>query len=273
MIFESFVNLTDLDLAFAHWQNIEEWGTPTNQAENDYEYAPTRSERKNNNWNEAITKERKNYYQQLLQIVKNNLKDLQAYKLSIPKTRQQNFEFGGQFDFSVSIVVAQTPNNHWLCLTPTVPDQVNYYNRQKKNPAKEPTIIYSVELGSETEQVIAEIQFILDKITPIQIYGYYHGGYNYTYQHRIVGAIAATKESAIALALQSAEMVFIEKTTVEYAGDYRNPQLNQFMNKCLGDRTFYDLSFWDAGYTYELGQTPTGDWLGTCHQKEFEYNP
>ena len=107
----------------------------------------------------------------------------------------------------------------------------------------------------------------------IQIYGYYHGGYNYTYQHRIVGAIAATKESAIALALQSAEMVFIEKTTVEYAGDYRNPQLNQFMNKCLGDRTFYDLSFWDAGYTYELGQTPTGDWLGTCHQKEFEYNP
>ena len=168
MIFESFVNLTDLDLAFAHWQNIEEWGTPTNQAENDYEYAPTRSERKNNNWNEAITKERKNYYQQLLQIVKNNLKDLQAYKLSIPKTRQQNFEFGGQFDFSVSIVVAQTPNNHWLCLTPTVPDQVNYYNRQKKNPAKEPTIIYSVELGSETEQVIAEIQFILDKITPIE---------------------------------------------------------------------------------------------------------
>ena len=58
MIFEGFVNLTDLELAFAHWQNIEEWGTPTNQAENDYEYAPS-SERKNDNWDENIAKERK----------------------------------------------------------------------------------------------------------------------------------------------------------------------------------------------------------------------
>lgn len=272
MISQGFVNLTDLELAFAHWQNIEEWGTPTNQAENDYEYAPTRSKRKNDNWDEIIAKERKNYYQQLLQLITNKLQNIQAYNLSIPKTNHLNFEFGGQLDFSVSIVVAQTSATSWLCFAPTVPNQVDYYGRTKKNSTKEQTIIQSVELGSETKQITAKIQPILDKITPILIYEYYHGGYNGTYQHRIVSAIAETKESAIALALQNTEMVAIEKTTVGFPGE-RNPQLDQFMNTCLRDRTIYDLSFWDMGYTYDLGQTPTGDWIGTRYQKEFEYNP
>lgn len=269
MIFQGFVDLTDLELAFAHWQNIEEWETPTEQGKYG-EYAPARSEEKNDNWSGNFAKERKNYYQELLQIT-TNLQNIQAYNLSIPKTERQYFEWDHP-DFSVSIVVAQTSNTSWLCLAPTVPDQVNYCSRKKKNSAKEPTIIQSVELGSETEQVVAKIQSILDKITPISIYGYYHGGYDYTYKHRIVGAIAETKESAIALALQSAEMVVIEKTAVRNPNEC-NPQLHQFMNTCLRDRTIYDLSFWDIGYTYDLGQTPTGDWIGTRYQQEFEYNP
>ncbi len=68
-------------------------------------------------------------------------------------------------------------------------------------------------------------------------------------------------------------MVVIEKTTVEYSGDRNNPKLNQFMNKYLRDRTIYDLSFWDIGYTYDLGQTPTSDWVGARYKNEFEYNP
>lgn len=44
MISEGFVNLTDIELAFKHWQKIEKWGTPTNQ-QKFCEYAPPRSER------------------------------------------------------------------------------------------------------------------------------------------------------------------------------------------------------------------------------------
>lgn len=62
MTSEGFVSLTDLELAFKHWQNVERWGTPTDQ--NTFcEYAPPRSERMDDSWNEAIAIERQGYYQ------------------------------------------------------------------------------------------------------------------------------------------------------------------------------------------------------------------
>ena len=60
---KGFVNLTDLELAFKHWQNIEQGGTPTDQKT--FEYAEPRSERMDDTWNEAIAIERQGYYQQL----------------------------------------------------------------------------------------------------------------------------------------------------------------------------------------------------------------
>ncbi|MHC5726419.1 MAG: hypothetical protein ACYT04_56840 [Nostoc sp.] len=74
-----------------HWQKIEEWGTPTNQQEF-CEYAPPRSEREDNTWNENIANERQGYYQQLQQLVKNHLQNIQAYNLSVPKAGHQSFE-------------------------------------------------------------------------------------------------------------------------------------------------------------------------------------
>jgi len=268
MISEGFVSLTDVELAFEHWQNIEAWGTPTNQATFEYEYAPTRSERKNDNWNETIAKERKSYYQNLLEKITHDLQSLQTYNLSVsPRIKQQNY--------SVSIVVAQTSEKDWLCLAPTTPNQVSCYRRDRQNLERDKTIVYHPELLASTREIIdTEIQPLLDKITPITIYGYYHGAYNYTYQHQIIAAVAKTKSEAIALALQKAEMVFIKKTTVEYASDkYNGRKLSQFMNKCLSDRTIYDISFWDIGYTYELGKTSVGDWIGKRYQSEFDYNP
>lgn len=125
MTSEGFVNLTYVELAFEHWQNIEEWGTPTNQAKFG-EYAPTRSERKKDDWNDTIAKERKSYYQQILDTISANFHNLQAYNLSIPRIKQQNIEWEHP-SFYVSIVVAQTPAQNWLCLAPTTPNQVTYY--------------------------------------------------------------------------------------------------------------------------------------------------
>jgi hypothetical protein len=270
MISEGFVNLTDIELVFKHWQNIEEWGTPTNQQEFG-EYAPPRSERKDKSWNESISNERLSYYQQLQQLVKKHLQNIQAYNLSVPKAGHQSFEWKHPY-FSVSIVVGETSDRHYFCLAPTVPDQTSY-NRRSRNQSK--TQIICEESPSQGNQtLITEVQILLNNLTPITNYGYYHGGYNYTYQHQIVGAIAKTKTTAIQLALQAATMVFLEKRTVEYADNvYNSRKLSQFMNQCLRDRTLYNISFWDVGYSYEVGQTPAGDWIGERSTSEFEYNP
>lgn len=95
--------------------------------------------------------------------------------------------------------------------------------------------------------------------------------YNETYQHQIVCAASPTKDYAIAQALRAAKMLIVEKTNIEYVKDSK--KLSQFMNAKLRDRTIYNLSFWDIGYTYELGQASNGDWLGVRFVSEFEYNP
>jgi len=50
-------------------------------------------------------------------------------------------------------------------------------------------------------------------------------------------------------------------------------KISKFMNQCLKSRIKYNIAFWDIGYTYEVGQTPDGDWIGTSCEYEFEYNP
>ncbi|MEH2378337.1 MAG: hypothetical protein V7K27_05440 [Nostoc sp.] len=270
MISEGFVHLTNIELAFKHWQNIEEWRTPTNQQEF-CEYAPPRSEREDNTWNESIANERLGYYQQLQQLVENHLQNIQAYNLSVPKAAHQSFEWEHPY-FSVSIVVGETSDRNWFCLAPTIPDQVSYNHRDRNQPTTQ--IVYEESPSEAPQTLITEVQILLNNLTPITNYGYYHGGYNYTYQHQIVGAIAKSKTTAIELALQAATMVFLEKRTVEYTdGRYNSRKLSQFMNQCLHNRTDYSISFWDVGYTYEVGQTPAGDLLGVRSQSEFEYNP
>jgi hypothetical protein len=76
------------------------------------------------------------------------------------------------------------------------------------------------------------------------------------------------------MALQAAGMLTVEKTNFEYAlNKYNSRKLSQFFNSKLSEHTIYSLSFWDIGYTYEIGQGPTGEWLGIQSPLEFEYNP
>lgn len=257
IISQGFVNPTDIELVFEHWQNIESWGTPTNQALNDYEYAPSRSER-NDGWNEEIENQRKEYYQELQQLITTNFHNIQAYNLRVPKSTDKYFEWEHP-DFSVSIIVAQIKDNRWCCFAPTVLNQVDYsWNR--------------IPLQNNLIQAPdGEIQSILDKLTPVEIYGYYYGGYREVYEHRIVSVVGDSKEETLAIALQSSSMVTVENLAAEYAGN--SGKLSQFMNQCLKSGTKYNIGFWDIGYSYEIGQTPDGDWIGTSSEYEFEYNP
>lgn len=131
MVSEGFVSLTDPELAFEHWQNIEHWGTPTNPL--DYEYAPPRSKRDDETWSDTIATKRQEYYQQLQQLLATNLQSLQAYNLSVLNFSRHSFEWSHP-NFSVSIVVGETREHHWLCIAPTVPDELGGFHR--RNPAQ-----------------------------------------------------------------------------------------------------------------------------------------
>ncbi len=256
-----FINPTDIELVFQHWQNIEIWGTPTNQDELCWEYAPPRSQRYDD-WNEEIENQRKEYYQELQRLITTNLNNVQAYNLRDDRNDEHRFDWQ-HLDFSVSIIVAQTKDNRWFCLAPTVPNQVIYFGNRKTTLQNQPT-----------QAPDTEIQTILNKLTPIEIYGYYDGGYRETYQHHIVSAIGDSREEVFATALQAANMVLIEDLTTYNSNDCHNtPELHQFMKQNLQSTIRYNIGFWDIGYTYEVGQTPAGDWIGTSSEYEFEYNP
>ena len=131
---------------------------------------------------------------------------------------------------------------------------------------------------SSIDNTIAEpLTQYLKQLLPLEIYGYYHGGYNYAYQHRIVGAIASTQSLAIEKALIAARMLIARKATSKVVRslmtDCNSDRLGLFMDQCLQDRTRYTLSLWDVGYCYEVGKTPVKDWIGVRSMGEFEYNP
>jgi hypothetical protein len=254
--FEGLVKETDLELVFQHWQKMEEWGTPTDMHRDDCEYAPYRSEREDEDeeyeedWNESIAIERHSLYQQLQQLLTTNFTNLQSYKISSM----------GRSSFYISIIVAQTVDGRWLCLIPTIPDQV-ISDEEPENRVQ----ILEIDPTS-----VPEISSILARLKPLKMYGYYHGGYNYCYQHQIVEAIASTKELAIEQALKAVKSIFITPIDTEYKDDVN---ISRFMNKCLQDRTYYSIAFWDSTYIYEVARTPDFDWLGVRSSLEFEYNP
>jgi hypothetical protein len=161
-------------------------------------------------------------------------------------------------------------------IAPTVPDQVGFH-RRKSNQGTTPAILVDTLQGNgeliANSPLTNQICSLLDQLRPIEIYGYYYGGYNYSYDHRIVGAVTSTQSSAIELALQAAEMLVLRKPAAESLDAYSSQEITQFMNRCLRDRTLYSLSFWDISYTYEFGQTPANDWIGVRSRGEFEYNP
>lgn len=272
-IAEGFVTLTDVDVAIAHWQAVERWGTPTDQSKNDYEYAPSRNERKDG-WNAEIEAKRAESYQQLSQLLKAQLRDLQAFRLSVSAQTDYYFTWDHP-EFCFYILIGKTDNGDWLCFSPTVPDvapdhpeQVIYRcSKQSNSVLSEATNIK--KLSAKALEFPSKIDNIISELQPIELYEYYYGGYKGIYDHQLFYAFANKKADAIEQALQSPGMLTVEKTNILYGSD----KLSQFFKVKLGACAIYRLSFWDIGYTYEVGQTPTGDWLGVRSLLEFEYNP
>ncbi|WP_202220016.1 hypothetical protein [Okeania sp. KiyG1] len=308
MISEGCIHLTDVELAIAHWQDVEHWGTPTYQTEDDFEYAPFRHEEDDDRdyeyapfkydededediWSDEIEAFRVDRYQQLLTLLKAELLDLQAFRL----TTIEHLKRGHPY-FYFHILIGKTEDGDWFCFSPIVPDQVSDPNHHTERFADNEDWFYFLptklkqegdrpftplktgdtetnSLNPKTSDLQSKIDAILSELPPITIYGYYGGGYDYTYKHQIVYATASNKILAIEKALQAAEMLKLENRDIEFRSNEYNRKLSQFFQTQLHQPKTYSLSFWDIGYIYQVAETPTGDWLGVRKMVEFDYNP
>ncbi len=274
LISEGFVTESELDKAIKHWLQTEFWGTITNQKYNTIQYAPLRRERKNDDWNNYIRQERINYYQALSYFLKKNLQNLQAYLI----TGFGNSDaYGIRVEFEHYIILSQTQSRDWICLTPTMVDQVWDCRNSAKHPYI-PSLTACRSENTDTQDVVQKINKILRKLKPIEIYGHYYADYKHSYYHQIFCTSSSKKYKSIELALRASSMLDMDgKFTLYEGGDYDmnrdGERISRFMDRYLTKRKCFTVSFWDVGCGYDIACTSTGDWIGFKYTDEFIYNP
>ena len=276
LISEGFVTESKPDKAIEHWLQTEFWGTITNQKYNDIQYAPLRRERENDDWNNYIRQEKINYYQALLYLLKQSLQNLQAYVI---EGFHNSDACGIRVRFEHYIILGQTQSKDWICLTPTMVDQVWDYRNSDTYPDI-PLLTACRSENKDTQDIVEKVKKIIRKIKPREIYGHYNGGYYYSYYHQLFCASSSKKHKSIELALRASSMLDIDGkfTLYEFCSEdddiYKDgKRIERFMNRYLTKRKCFTFSFWDVGCGYDIGRTSTGDWIGFEYTSEFMYNP
>jgi hypothetical protein len=211
-------------------------------------------------------------YQDLLEYVSVHLKSLAAYTLSCSSY------------YSLSLIVGQLPDQRWICILPTVPQETpNFANKEMKCTLLEPTEP-SLRTISDVEAII---QRKLDDIKSIQTYGWYDGGYNHVHTYRITHAADETSELAIETALVKAGLIEIYQFDQFDLGEQlcgygseegrkvseRFQHFNQFLKQVFLDLQLYRFCFWDYEHLYFLNSQQFDDKAGISLHSQFTYNP
>lgn len=193
---------------------------------------------------------------------------------------------GGEYLPSPGIVVGQTRDNDWICISPTVYKPTEIPNELiSRYPLPAPTPLKP--LGENTLDLQTRIQSITSKLGSIHI-AREEGGYYFNHDHRFIHSASDMKESAITKALQASGTLEIHQfngfyTDQTYLNDWfdgdvvqiysRYEQINQFLKQHLSNLIFYRCSFWTQEHIYVIGQTQLGNWIGLYLESEFVYNP
>lgn len=270
---EGWMHPTDPELAVKSWQKIEQRGTATQ----DDTAAPEWEDRENILEPEAYQL-RAEYYQALLNLLQTQLQELKAFKLSCsPK-------------YACYILLGKTAAEDSLCIAPTVPQEtgnlgeaivtVPWQNSEVNANVKDTTLL-----------IKEEIDDILAALTPINIYGHYEGGYNHTYDHKIVCNVGSTDKLALQATLHSSglfemadfreiypnrhDYIFTNYSTKEKGEELyqRYQKLKSFLKKNFYQIVMYRLKFWNLEQIYLVGQLANNDWVGLKLTSEFDYNP
>lgn len=273
---EGFVRESEPEKAIKHWLQTEFWGTVTSQKDEEYLYAPLRRERRNDDWNNYIRQEKINYYQALSYFLKKSLQNLKAYVI----TGFDNHDTPGSERFEHYIILGQTQSKDWVCLTPTMVDQVWDYRDSDSDYTDIPSLTACRSENTDTQDIVEKINKIILRIKPRKIYGHYFGGYFYSYYHQLFCTSSSKKYKSIELALQVSSMLNISGKFLFYENCKDESKLckdikriGQFMNRYLKNHNRFTFSFWDVGCGYDIGCTSTGDWIGFKYEYYFEYNP
>ncbi len=246
-----------LDKAINHWKGIESRGTPTVQEE--YQYASYWSEREDRVPRYILDKRAK-IYEALGYFIKQNLQNLEVHVLSGPFYEDSGFE--------VHLILGQTVDLDWICIIPSVPDQTGVHEIRLSDGDKKSLISCKSE-NANTRKIVENINKILDYLVPITILSYYDN----PYKHQIHCTTSIDKIKAIKMGLQVSELLGIDKSLSSILTHSGGEQVGEFMKEKLEDCRCYTISFWESGYTYYLGRTQTGDWMGFQVNHWSEYNP
>jgi hypothetical protein len=243
--------------AISHWQGIELRGTPTIQTE--YQYASYWNERKDR-VPDYILDKRAKIYEALGYFIKQNLQNIEVHVLSGP--------FYQDLGFEVHIILGQTVDLDWLCIMPTVPDETQVHESRLSRGNIRALISCKSE-NKNTQKIFENVHKIVTCLVPITIYGYYDN----PYKHQILCTTSPNKIKAIKMGLQVSELMGIDKSLSSILKYHGGEQVGQFMKEKLEDCRCYTISLWESGYTYYIGRTQTGDWMGFKMNSWHEYNP
>lgn len=166
---EGWIIKTDPEIAFANWLWIEQNGLASSRI-HVYDRDPDRFL-----LDEPSKNKRYQQYSNLLDLLTEEIKDLQAF----------NFSYNSYY--SLSVVVGRVPDNQrWICLSATVPQETPKFIDELIycSPYKE-TKQSNLE-AEKLPQFEITINDILKELGDIKIYGYYDGGYNQIHSHSII---------------------------------------------------------------------------------------
>ncbi|MFB2834871.1 hypothetical protein [Floridanema evergladense] len=261
---EDWIQLTDIEVALKNWQTVE------NKGSLDPDFDPYYLRRRNKNYavDEVTRVKRTQKYQGILELFCSELQEVEVLKFSCSRI------------YSFCVLIGKTQSNDWICISPTVAQETKIENQFSLSDLPEDNSTHQLSEANLVFQT--KIEKIIAELEPLTIYGYYGGGYNYSFNYHLVLTGGTTKEKALEKALRQAGMLkiaqfhrfnFKEIFDEETEAKPRYDLLNRFFQQSFSEKKMISCSFWNWIHIYIIGQTRTGDWLGVNVESEFDFNP
>lgn len=277
---EGWMTQTDIELAFSSWQWSEDTCLAAKGIFNDCsDYLDDRDDENIVLDNETKI-DRIKKYQVLRNAIEVNIPCIQAFTLSCNS------------GYSLSIIVGQITEHEWICLSPTVPQETQCYINKTPSPNNDrikglitgPKVYNISRVGFAIE---TQIKTALKKLGSIQVYGWYHGGYNHLHDYKIVYTVGESFEQVVENALKIAGLIeiydfdsfAIGEQIVAYSEDEakeveeRFQHINVFLNQSFLQLKLYRFCFWDYENIYIIGESKSQDFVGISIKSQFVYNP
>ncbi len=277
---QGWIQETDLEKAIENWQWSENTGLAAKRILEDDPCCIEEDEDEAEILLDEKTKiTRAKNYQNILQLLSSKTTNLQAFELNCNQ------------DYSLSVAVAEVAPQQWIALSPTVPQETSSYigcNQAVNTTDDNCSIICSPHNKEKndcqfTDDVILEIKKQIDRLSKIEVYGWYDGGYETTHEYQILMATGDSKEVAlqnILLKSKFLEIYKFDRFNIDYQLDNDHEceadnyhLLHRFLQQSFSELLLYRFCFWDYEHIYILGEKGENDRVGVYFNSQFTYNP